>query len=103
MADGEKVAVRDTPDFQFDEEDVNLAQSLYNESRYLGKRLSTDRRVPGRIGKAEFYSFWRDTLEAPDFVLRTLQEGYRFPFREKPPGSMAWNNRCFVSLRLFVH
>ena len=83
-----------SPQFQYDEDDRKLAQSLVNESRYLGKRLSTDKRVPGRIGEEQFYQFWRDELKAPPFVLQTLREGYRFPFREKPPGSMAWNNRC---------
>ena len=93
--------VVDTFPFEFDETDALLANSLKNESHYVGKKLSTDKRVPGRIGEPEFYEFWRDTLRAPEFVLTTLREGYRFPFREHPPSSMDWNNR-FICFSCFI-
>ena len=48
----------------------------------MGKQLSTDIRVPGRIGNEAFFPFWRDVLKAPQFVLDTISEGYKFPFND---------------------
>ena len=41
--------------------------------------------VPGRISEARFCSFWKDTLLAPDFILKSLQHGYTIPLREFLP------------------
>ena len=70
----------------FDPED-KLDLLIVNESEYIGKRLSTDNRVPGSICNPKYYSYWKDVLKAPDFVLETLREGYKFPLKEIPPVS----------------
>lgn len=36
--------------------------------------------VPGRINNPEYYSFWRDVLEAPEDILEIIREGYAVPF-----------------------
>ena len=81
------------PLFLYEEGDAALAKTLVNEAAYLGKRLTTDARVPGRIGREEFYDFWKNELKASPFVLDTLRRGYGFPFKQRPPASMVANNR----------
>ena len=61
-------------------EESGLAKSLVNESIYAGRRLSTDIRVPGRIGDPKYFDFWKNELKASDFILDTIQGGYKFPF-----------------------
>ena len=77
------------PIFQFEEGEEVLACSLVN---YLGKQLSTNKLVPGRIGDPQFYPFWRDILKAPEFVLSTIRGGYIIPFLSEPPSSFLVNN-----------
>ena len=77
------------PIFQFEEGEEVLACSLVN---YLGKQLSTNKLVPGRIGDPQFYPFWRDILKAPEFVLSTIRDGYIIPFLSEPPSSFLVNN-----------
>ena len=81
------------PSFDFEEEDKELVKIIVNESEYAGRRLTTDLRVPGRINEQRFYDFWKNELKASDFVLSTLKHGYKFPFKEQPPASIACNNR----------
>ena len=86
------------PLFVFEEGEEDISKTLSNETEYLGKRLSTDQRVPGRVGRPEFVSFWEHELKASPFVLQTIKNGYSFPFRQLPPSSMVKNNRkcCFL-------
>ena len=79
--------------FSYKDENKELIQIIENESEYAGRRLTTDTRVPGRINETRFYDFWKNYLKASDFVLSTLKEGYKFPFKEQPPASIACNNR----------
>ena len=88
-------------DIDYDETDDVLVKSLSNESAYIGKKLSTDKRVPGRINRPEFYYFWKETLKAPDFVLQTLRDGYRLPLKDYPPGGIVCNNRLALNERAF--
>ena len=93
-------------DFDFRYADLNidepeLAKTLVNESIYMGKQLSTDTRVPGRLGKEEFFPFWRDILKAPQFILDTISQGYKFPLEKEPPGAYSRNNSSFLKNRDF--
>ena len=92
----------DLPIIEGDEEDLDLIKSLANEMSYAGKKLTTDKRVPGRINNSDFFSFWENELKASPFVLNTLKDGYRFPFHEIPPSGIACNNRSALKERDFV-
>ena len=88
--DGPKEA---EPLFLFEAGEEGMAKQLVNQTEYVGKKLTTDQRVPGRIGRQEFFNFWKEELGASDFVLSVLKSGYSFPFKTLPPSSMARNNR----------
>ena len=68
-------------------EEQSLADSLINQAEYVGCKLSTDVRVPGRIGDSKYFLFWKDELKASDFVLDTISSGCKFPFQSLPPSS----------------
>ena len=87
--------------FELPPEEEEVAKLLANNSVYVGKKLTTDARVPGRIGKPEYFSFWRDELKASDFILNTIRNGYKFPFDSVPPESMCKNNKSFMQNREF--
>ena len=72
------------PLIEGDEGDAEFIKSLANELSYVGKKLTTDKRVPGWINDPAFFSFWEKELKASPFVLETLRNGYRFPFKEIP-------------------
>lgn len=86
----------------FDVEE-GVAKVLVNNANYVGKKLSTDSRVPGRIGRPEFYEFWKNELGACDFVLSTIKEGYKIPFKEIPPSDFCANNKSFLKQRDFAY
>ena len=48
--------------------------------------------VPGRIAKPEYYSFWKDVLQAPEPILKSLREGYSIPLKSFPPRSSFKHN-----------
>ena len=74
-----------------------MASVLINNASYAGRKLTTDIRVPGRIGNPEFFPFWRDELKASEFVLSTISEGYKFPFSSIPPSSFCANNKSMLT------
>ena len=84
-------------------EETELAKTLVNNADYAGKKLSTDVRVPGRIGRPEYFEFWRDELKASDFVLNVIKEGYKFPFVSAPPASFCKNNKSFYDHKEFAY
>ncbi len=47
----------------------------------------------GSIHKKEFFGFWKEVLEASEWVLNTLAKGYLIPFREDPPEYGERNNK----------
>ena len=79
-----------------EEESPDLAELIVNNASYAGRRLTTDVRVPGRIGNPEFFNFWKDDLKASPFVLSTISEGYKFPFKSLPPGGICNNNKSML-------
>lgn len=80
----------------FNPSEQSLAETLVNNSNYVGKKLTTDLRVPGRIGNPEFYDFWKYELKASDFILDTIKNGYKFPFLDLPPGGFHKNNKSML-------
>jgi len=56
----------------------------------LGPNL---KQVIGNVCKQELEDFWRTTLEAPEFILKWLREGYSLNFfQDTPPKSFLPNN-----------
>ena len=94
--------VEDFRHFIFDDLEEDVAKILVNNSSYVGKKLSTDSRVPGRINKPEFYDFWKNDLKANDFILDTIKYGYKIPFKNIPPASFCANNRSMIKERDFA-
>ena len=64
----------------------------------------TDADVPGRISRPEFYSFWRDVLEAPPDILDIVLNGYEVPFKngELPPPAFVDNNKSALENSEFL-
>ena len=66
--------------------DDPLAQSLVNESAYIGKTLTTNIGVPGRLStSADYGDFYRDVLNADKETESIVRYGYCVPFLEEPP------------------
>ena len=72
------------------------------EFLHVGKFNANNRgdNVKGRLKGA--LNFWRNTLNASDFVLSTNECGYRLPFADYPPHCFLPNNLSAVKHRAFV-
>ena len=58
----------------FDNEEQELGKSLENESVYMGKKLTTNTAVPGRLCRdRRFADFYREVLNADEKLLKSLQ------------------------------
>ena len=75
---------------------------LTNQLEYFGRRLTTNVEVPGNIHRPKFFKFWKVELQAPEFVLKTLSEGYSLPFTSIPPPSFERNNKSAREDMVFV-
>ena len=84
-------------DLDCHESDVAMVETIIsNDSDYIGRRLSTDRRVPGRVNQLQFRDYWLNVLKPSSELLRdTIVNGYKLPFidDEPPPPSFSRNNR----------
>ena len=76
-----------------DDDDYTLVQSLTNEADYIGRKLTTNKKVPGNIHKDHYREFWVNVLKPSDLVLKTISEGYSLPFKSFPPPSFERNNK----------
>ena len=64
-----------------------------NHAEYVGRRLSTNAGVPGRLtSNPEYYEFMRDVVKAPDRVCEVYREGYRPPWTAPPPSFQIFKN-----------
>ena len=52
---------------------------------------------PGSIHDNGVFSFWKDTIGASDWVLRTLQDGYEIPFLKEPGQYEEKNNASAIN------
>ena len=67
-----------------------------NKAEYVGKKLKTDSRVPGRLRADEHADFYRDVLGADAETVAIIRYGYKIPFDSPPPptGIVANNKSC---------
>ena len=58
----------------FDNEEQELGKALENEGVYMGKKLTTNTAVPGRLCRDKSYAeFYKDVLEADEKILKWLR------------------------------
>ena len=85
------------------EGEEHIPSLLHNESPLVDKNdanLATDARVPGRIrGHQEVY---RD-LGADDYIVSTVENGYKLVFDSLPPDSFTRNNKSALEKKDFVY
>ena len=84
LSDKELSKLRVFSDFELNSERAHLGYTLENELEYVGRRLTTNSSVPANIHRDRFFKFWEEELEAPQFVLDTLKNGYSLPFACEP-------------------
>ena len=71
-------------DYTADSEE-HLAVFLKNTSDYVGKKLVTNREVPGRLLNSEFADFYENIVKAPKDMVAVYTSGYEIPFENGPP------------------
>ena len=91
-----------TLDIDCHEADNSMLGQLTNDASYVGRRLSTDTRVPGHIHRPEFRQFWEDVLQPDEYVMGVIRDGYRLPFYEIPPPGFHPNNKSAREDHTFV-
>ena len=74
------------------QEERHLIKTLENESVYVGRKLTTDTRVPGNVHNQEFRKFWQEELKPNEYLFNIIQNGYRLPFKSLPPSHFSANN-----------
>ena len=78
----------------FDNEEQELGKALENEGVYMGKKLTTNMEVPGRLCRDKSYAeFYKDVLEADEKIVKIVANGYKVPFDEDQPDVFAENNK----------
>ena len=79
--------------FSVDSSEVNLAHSLVNEASYIGKKLTTDIGVPGRLASSSvFGDFYEHILLADLETCAIVRHGYVVPFEQLPPKAQHTQN-----------
>jgi len=53
--------------------------------------------APGQIHQKNVFEFWKEELEASEWVLDTLKEGYKIPFAKIPERYEEKNNASALS------
>ena len=76
----------ESPVSTFDNEEQVLGKVLENEAAYVGKKLSTNNMVPGRLCRVPHYAaFYRDVLKADQQVFNVVSFGNVVPFETESP------------------
>ena len=88
----------------FDNEEQELGKALENESVYMGKKLTTNTAVPGRLCRDRRYQeFYREVLDADEKIVKIVANGYKVPFDKEPLSAFAKNNKsCPRNLSLTI-
>ena len=74
-----------------------------NNAEYVGKKLKTDSRVPGRLRADDHADFYRDVLGADEETVAIIRHGYNIPFDSPPPVTgLVENNKSCASNPDFV-
>ena len=68
----------------------------------IRKPLSTNVRVPASINNPAVFNFWKNILNASDYVLNIVKDGYKFPFKSLPPASFEKNNQSALKRGAFM-
>ena len=71
----------------------HIIENLSNDSCYIGRKLSTNRNVPGNIHKPEYREFWRNKVKPSKLVMDVIDHKYKLPFTSEPPRSFEGNNK----------
>ena len=81
----------------FDNEEKELGKAFENEGVYMGKKLTTNTAVPGRLCRDKSYAkFYKDVLEAEKKIVKMVANGYKVPFDEEPLALFAENNESCI-------
>lgn len=78
--------------FSLGEDESQVAETLVNHSDYGGWQQSTDVHVPGLLSHGEAWLFYRDVLQAQDWIVNTVRDGYIFPLEEEVPMTKVLKN-----------
>ena len=76
------------------EGEQGLGEMLVNHMEYVGKRLSTNSGIPGRLKKLQFVEFYEGTLKAYAEMVAMVRHGYVISFKSVPPYSSDTNNNA---------
>ena len=101
-----KEVVKETPDEQSigpGPRSSPVADTSINEfHRGETRKQKTESFVPGGIHTRQAVQFWRDTLQAGDWVLDVLENGYSMPLEGIPPIYEERNNGSARQHKVFV-
>ena len=68
------------------------ADSLENLTEYAGRRLNTKLSVPGSLGRGDNWLFYRDVIQAPQWIVDIVRDGYIFPLEAEVPRTVKLEN-----------
>ncbi len=70
----------------------SVADSLENLTEYEGRRLTTHLSVPGSVGRGDNWLFYRDVIQAPQWITEIVRDGYIFPLEAEVPRTVKLEN-----------
>ncbi|XP_021371383.1 uncharacterized protein LOC110461960 isoform X1 [Mizuhopecten yessoensis] len=73
---------------------------VFEENYEISEKHFNDTGVKGRLKRC--VDFWRNTIEANDYILNVLSEGYLIPFISTPPNKFNFNNKSAFKHSEFV-
>ena len=82
--------------------ETQVLDSLVNDAQYIGRKLTTNTKVPGNIHKPEFRDFWLNEIKPTEFVKDLIVNKYKLPFSSVPPKSFEGNNKSALEDLEFV-
>ena len=82
--------------------EIEDPEQIHLDHSVMEKPLSTRSDVPGSIHNPIYRKFWKETLNASDFIMDIIDEGYKIPLREEPPSAFSDNNRSALNNLDFV-
>ena len=77
---------------------------MENKGEYIGKKLSTNAAVPGRLCRDPKYAdFYQDVLKADEKIIKIVSKGYIVPFDTGPPPAFGKNNKSCLRNKSFLY
>ena len=81
----------------YGEDEKHVVDNLTNDAFYVGRKLSTNRKVPGNIHREEYQDFWMNKIKPSQMIKDVIEHKYRLPFSSEPPRSfVVWNMIDFI-------